>query len=227
MGLGKILLGAAVGVGAVAAAPFTGGGSILAGVSAIGSLAGAGTIAAAAGAAAVGAAAGSVASDAEKEKVNAAKTKGRKEGMIAAKKEYDKKLAPYYEMEKRLLNLYALGMCVAACDGNIDEREELELREYLEGEKGNLRNICIEEGDLLSETEKKILSVRQQVLNKELVFKDMAKSLIKNAKSEETKIETIKTIDAVVEIVVEADDVVDPAEEALVESWKLIKEILA
>ncbi len=41
---GKILAGAAVGVGAVAAAPFTGGGSLLGGASLIASLTGAGTI---------------------------------------------------------------------------------------------------------------------------------------------------------------------------------------
>lgn len=45
--LGKILIGTAIGVGAVAAAPFTGGGSVLAfGTSIAGSLAGAGAIAA-------------------------------------------------------------------------------------------------------------------------------------------------------------------------------------
>lgn len=47
---GKVLAGVAVGVGAVAAAPFTGGGSLLGGASLIASLSGAGTIAAAVGA---------------------------------------------------------------------------------------------------------------------------------------------------------------------------------
>ncbi len=46
---GKILAGAAVGVGAVAAAPFTGGGSLLGAATLASSLAGAGTVAAAAG----------------------------------------------------------------------------------------------------------------------------------------------------------------------------------
>ena len=51
MGWGKILGLAALGVGAIAAAPFTGGGSILGAATLAGSLAGAGTIAAAGAAA--------------------------------------------------------------------------------------------------------------------------------------------------------------------------------
>lgn len=47
--LGKALLGAAIGVGTVAAIPVTGGGSVLAGTSLIASLTGAGAIASAAG----------------------------------------------------------------------------------------------------------------------------------------------------------------------------------
>lgn len=62
MGLGKILAytvgGVALGVGAVAAAPFTGGGSLFGAATLAGSLMGAGTIAAAAGTAAVAGGAG-------------------------------------------------------------------------------------------------------------------------------------------------------------------------
>jgi len=67
MGWGKILGLAALGVGAVAAAPFTGGGSILAATGAAASLAGAGTVAAAVGAGAAGAAAGAIMSENEEE----------------------------------------------------------------------------------------------------------------------------------------------------------------
>lgn len=51
----KVLGGAAIGVGAIAAAPFTGGGSLAGGATLIGSLAGAGTVAAAVGAGVAGA----------------------------------------------------------------------------------------------------------------------------------------------------------------------------
>lgn len=45
MGFFKMLGGVAIGVGAVAAAPFTGGGSVLGAATLLGSMAGAGTIA--------------------------------------------------------------------------------------------------------------------------------------------------------------------------------------
>ncbi len=67
MGWGKILGMAALGVGAVAAAPFTGGGSILAATGAAASLAGAGTVATAVGVGAAGAVAGAAMSDNEEE----------------------------------------------------------------------------------------------------------------------------------------------------------------
>ena len=67
MGFGKILGLAVLGVGAIAAAPFTGGGSILGAATIAGSLAGAGTIAAAAGAGAVGAGVGYALSRKEEE----------------------------------------------------------------------------------------------------------------------------------------------------------------
>ena len=63
MSFWKIAAGAAVGVGAIAAAPFTGGGSILGAVTLAGSLAGGGTIAAATVAGVAGASAGYAMSD--------------------------------------------------------------------------------------------------------------------------------------------------------------------
>ena len=71
MGFGKILGLAVLGVGAIAAAPFTGGGSILGAATIAGSLAGAGTIAAAAGAGAVGAGVGYALSRKEEEEEEA------------------------------------------------------------------------------------------------------------------------------------------------------------
>ena len=56
MSMERALLGAAIGIGAVAAAPFTGGGSVLGAATLAGSLSGIGTGLAAAGAAIVGAA---------------------------------------------------------------------------------------------------------------------------------------------------------------------------
>ena len=60
---GKVLAGALIGVGAVAAAPFTGGGSLLGAATLAGSLTGAGAVAAGAGA--VGAAVGAAVADSD------------------------------------------------------------------------------------------------------------------------------------------------------------------
>ena len=67
MGIGKMLGLAALGIGAVAAAPFTGGGSILGAATLAGSLAGAGAIAAATAAGAAGAGVGYALSRKEEE----------------------------------------------------------------------------------------------------------------------------------------------------------------
>lgn len=74
----KIFVGAGVGVLAVAAAPFTGGGSIVAAVTLAESLAGAGAIAAGAGA--LGGGAGYLASKNDETKINNVKEEGRQEG---------------------------------------------------------------------------------------------------------------------------------------------------
>ena len=77
---GKILAGAAVGVGAVAAAPFTGGGSLLGAATLASSLAGAGTVAAAAGVGVAGAAAGAAWAVSDEDNESRARNEGRNEG---------------------------------------------------------------------------------------------------------------------------------------------------
>ena len=134
MNYGKILGLAALGVGAVAAAPFTGGGSILGAVTLAGSLAGAGTIAAAAGAGVAGAAAGYAMSRKEEEE------KKSKENEIA-------KLKEQFEKMKKSLNVLnsdneyfhfiiaatALGLATAIADGNISEVELIDIKEFIGG----------------------------------------------------------------------------------------------
>lgn len=75
----KILAGSTVGVGAVAAAPFTGGGSLLGGASLIASLSGAGTIAAAIGAGTVGGLVGAAVAEDDENKMEQAKEQARAE----------------------------------------------------------------------------------------------------------------------------------------------------
>jgi len=132
----KVLGGVAVGVGAVAAAPFTGGGSILGAATLASSLAGAGAVAAGAGA--VGAAAGVALSnsDSEEDKIRVAKEEGRQEAIAENALEMEKFRAELEEMladtskrEQFIVTAFAVGICAANADGEIceDEREELDV----------------------------------------------------------------------------------------------------
>ncbi|HIQ27442.1 MAG TPA: hypothetical protein EYH42_02950 [Sulfurovum sp.] len=131
MGFGKMLGLAALGIGAVAAAPFTGGGSILGAATLGASLAGAGTIAAAAGAGAVGAAAGVALTRKEEEE-----EKRRNEKSAKNNKNADKAtdIVKGYEKHTTLIiALTAIGVAMANADGEISEEEREELNEYVGG----------------------------------------------------------------------------------------------
>ena len=143
MGWGKILTGAVIGVGAVAAAPFTGGGSLLGGASLLASLAGAGTIAAAAGAGLAGAAVGAAISESEEEEKEKARNEGRAEGKAEAAIETKnleaklmsalEKLKSHDKHFKAIIALEAVGVSCAACDGDFSEQEKEEIGEFVKG----------------------------------------------------------------------------------------------
>lgn len=140
---GKILAGVAVGIGAVAAAPFTGGGSLLGGASLIASLSGAGTIAAAVGAGAVGGVVGAAVADSdEKEKSEIKKqgiAEGRAENSLKITQLANKlsqaleKLKSHDEHFKAIIAMEAVGVSCAACDGNFSEDEKVEIGEFVKG----------------------------------------------------------------------------------------------
>jgi len=129
MGLGKILGLAAIGVGAVALAPFTGGGSVAGAATLAGSLAGA--EAAATGAAVIGGAVGAAASRREEEKKYQTELKYAK---IAKEAKNDReKLSSVEEHYSYILTLTALGVAMANADGNISYEERVELDEFVGG----------------------------------------------------------------------------------------------
>lgn len=140
---GKILTGVAVGVGAVAAAPFTGGGSLLGGVSLLASLTGAGTIAAATGAGLAGAAIGGAMGGIEKDEKENIKDQGRVEGKgenLAKIKKIEEKLMLAFEVLKShdehfkaIIALEAVGVSCAACDGSFSDNEKEEIGEFVKG----------------------------------------------------------------------------------------------
>lgn len=129
MGWGKILGMAALGVGAVAAAPFTGGGSLLGAASIGASLAGAGVVAAGAGVA--GAAAGAVVSSYEDDEKKTQETKIAEYNQKAQKSE--QVLKEHEKHTNLVLALSALGCSMANADGDISPEEIVELNEFVGG----------------------------------------------------------------------------------------------
>jgi hypothetical protein len=140
---GKILAGVAVGIGAVAAAPFTGGGSLLGGASALASLAGAGTIAAATGAGLTGAIVGAAIADSgetEKENIKKeGKAEGKAESLLEIGQLEKKLIEALTNLKshdahfKAIIALEAVGVACAACDSDFSENEKEEIGEFVKG----------------------------------------------------------------------------------------------
>lgn len=129
MSWGKMLGLAALGVGAVAAAPFTGGGSIL-GVATLGtSLAGA--AGAATGAGVVGAVAGKVWSDMDEEEKRELEKEISKNNLRAQKSE--EALKEHEKHTNLILALTALGCSMANADGEISPEELVDLDDFVAG----------------------------------------------------------------------------------------------
>jgi hypothetical protein len=136
MSFWKVLGGVALGVGAVAAAPFTGGGSLLGAASLAGSLAGGTAIAAAVGA---GVAGGVVAAASENEDVAKARREGERDGKkqaqelldaIAAYKIKVKSAEQHYSL---VVAMHAVGLACANCDGDISSEESEEIDAFVSG----------------------------------------------------------------------------------------------
>lgn len=144
---GKVLAGVAIGVGAVAAAPFTGGGSLLAGSTLAASLTGAGAIAAATGAGLTGAVVGGVMAETEDEERRADIDRGRAEGKAEGKAESSleaEKLAEELVIAlksvksvdnhfRTIIALEAVGVACAACDGDFSDEERVEIGAFVKG----------------------------------------------------------------------------------------------
>lgn len=137
----KVLGGAVVGVGAVAAAPFTGGGSVLGAATLAGSLAGTTAAAAATGAAAAGVAAGYASDKSEKNKIDDDKKNAVKTAELRKDAEMNIKMGKLKDDMARILNetsgfrdnffitAFAVGISAAYADNFLseEERESMEL----------------------------------------------------------------------------------------------------
>ena len=209
MSFWKIAAGAAVGVGAIAAAPFTGGGSLLGAVTLAGSLAGGGTIAAATVAGVAGASAGYAMSDQDKKNKDEVRNKAReevKEDIEKLKKrsqEMSSKLSEHEHYFKELVALAAVGFATANCDGKICDSEKLEILEFVAGV--NASNMPQSEKNLIA-------SFVESPPNIEQAFR-LAKEL-------ENYAELKEDFEAVIDLVMHADGVTHTSEVKFKEEWR-------
>lgn len=133
MGIGKILAytvgGVALGVGAVAAAPFTGGGSLLGAATLASSLAGAGALAGGAATVVGGAGAYLATKENEENAELAKKAEKLEEGLKKALAQFqgDKEYFNY------IIGATAVGIAMANVDGEISSEEKVELEEFVGG----------------------------------------------------------------------------------------------
>ncbi len=210
---GKAALGAAVGVAAVAAAPFTGGGSV-AGAATLGaSLTGAGAAATAAGATgvAVSAAVTSKQRDvSEKQKAQAYKS-GIQEAeaemlmkMDALRNELANMLQSVEQRENFLLTCFAVGVCAANADGEICQNERVELEELVTG-IGKMDKVSVA-------LKTKVSEWYRNPPNLNTVWELIEQKGLNDHKH-------IEMFDTIVHIVIQADDDVNSHEQDFIKAW--------
>ncbi|MFA0661424.1 hypothetical protein AB4619_20110 [Vibrio splendidus] len=209
----KVIGGAVIGVGAVAAAPFTGGGSIVGAATLASSLAGAGAVAAGVGAA--GAAAGAVMGKMDEEenenKLDRARRQGEQEAdvrnAVALDKLRDELAEILHDIEVResfLVTAFAVGICAANADHEICDSEREELEELVAG---------LGKSDVLSKVA--LARVEQWYSappNLKTVWKMIEDNGFRNPKH-------ISIFDKIVTMVIWADDNQNEHEEEFIEAW--------
>ncbi|WP_319540973.1 hypothetical protein [uncultured Pseudodesulfovibrio sp.] len=209
MSFWKIAAGAALGVGAIAAAPFTGGGSVLAAASLAGSLAGAGTVAAAAGAATVGAAAGAALASSENEKQEERINRLKAEHELEKKKLSEQLTGIMNDTTKAyefVIAMHAVGVATAYADGNISDEEKLELDEVVAGYMNSwLPDSLKSQIKDITDNPPSVRTAYQFVEKLDLTQKGW------------------KQVDELIEMVIMADDYEDEKETAFREAWKVLR----
>lgn len=194
--VGKMLLGAVAGVTAIAAAPFTGGGSLLAGATIAEALAG--TMAVSTIAAAAGAGAGALVQSAEDNKIlkrtKEAKASSFVDGVNAGKAETVNELKIRDDF---YLASTALSYFFARCDGHISEEEQLEIDFDLDA--------IIKNCELPDALKKEMLIISE---NEELSFDDVKKYL------DAITFEQVQALEKDVQEIISASEGITPEEEA-------------
>lgn len=221
MGFFKVLGGVALGVGAIAAAPFTGGGSLVGAATLAGSLAGAGTVAAAVGAGAAGAAAGYALNEKEEEKRRREKEEAAKAAALKAKQDMNKNVTKaeaaknraeeknkellkntkeYREFGEKIVGMFAVGIAVALADGIISPQEEDEIADLISGMDA-------------AHYPKEIISEIEAIETNPLSFEDaLEKASMCGVSKEE--------MDEIITQIALADGKIDPEEERFIATWQ-------
>lgn len=205
MGFGKILGLAALGVAAVAAAPFTGGGSLFGAATLAGSLAGAGAIAAAGTAGAVGAGVGYALSRKEEEEEEVKNEKIAELRKKAEKFEEDfKRAISQFQGDKEYFNYIiastAMGMAIANADGQISNDELIEINEFIGGMAS-------------SNYPQHIVYTITQLKDNPPSFNEAMKYL------EKVNVTNYESIRSLIELVIEADGIIHEKEKAFLEAF--------
>lgn len=207
---GKVMLGASVGVAAVAAAPFTGGGSLLAGASLAGSLAGAGTVA---GAAAVaGGAIANKLSDSSKVR-DEAYSQGLKDAKAKLQLELDhlhnslqaalgalKGAGGHFNA---IIATHAVAVATANCDGVICERERENIELFISG---------ISASSIPADVTAKLESLYQNPPTIRDAWELASKSGV-----------AISVFDEIINVVIHADGIQHAMEDAFMQAWNQLK----
>lgn len=193
--LGKALIGAVVGVGAIAAAPFTGGGSLFAGATLMSSLAGAGVAAGIAGlgGAAVGAVAQGVQDEFKEEEIKEAKEASFVDGINEGKAQSVEEIKRYADF---YLATTALSYYIARCDGGISAEEQLEIDYDLEAIKKNV--------DISDAVKNEIVRL---MTKKDLTFDEVEMYL------NEVSVRTLEQLGRDIDEIIEASDGISPDEQ--------------
>lgn len=205
MGFWKVFASAAIGVGAVATAPFTGGGSILGAARVLASINGAKAVAVG-----IGAGVEMVKKNSER-KYNQAKEEGYRLAkaehsleMDQLKEQFSEMMSDIAKREQFIVTAFALGISCAYADGNVCKTEMDELDELLTG---------IGTSELLSSsTKEQIMTMRMYPPNLGTVWEMIKRNNFDTPKH-------LSMFSTVVEFVVHADEIETPEEREFIERW--------
>ncbi|MCG8796681.1 TerB family tellurite resistance protein [Tenacibaculum finnmarkense] len=213
MSTGKILGGILLGVGAIAAAPFTGGGSLFAAGVSLSAALGGGALAI--GAAAVGGVAGAVIGEKEKEDIKESNKNHFKEGTVAGgnkvKEKFSSILKTQKDRDELVLISMKLGVYISKIDNIIHHKELKELNK-----------LCFFINQNPS-TPKFIKDEVDNILNRNIEFNEIQYEVNKflNRKSDDDKKKTLVFFDKLIKTIVEADNHSHPKEIEFMNKWAI------